>query len=135
MSDHSENVVRQYFSELDRGRGTPAHMCTDDFVFHVAGFALMDLAAAVEFGQIFFVGLPDLMHPLEHVIAQGDTVAFRCRYEGTHTAAFMGAPATGNAVSFQGIGFMRVASDKIAEFWVSPDRMTMMQQVGLLPSA
>jgi predicted ester cyclase len=31
-----------------------------------------------------------------------------------------------------GIGVMRVADGKIAEFWVSPDRMTLMQQIGAL---
>lgn len=25
MSDHSEHIVRRYFAELDRGRGTPVH--------------------------------------------------------------------------------------------------------------
>jgi hypothetical protein len=28
---------------------------------------------------------------------------------------------------------MRVADGKIAEFWVSPDRMSLMQQIGALP--
>jgi hypothetical protein len=32
-----------------------------------------------------------------------------------------------------GIGMMRVADGKVAEFWVSPDRMTLMQQIGALP--
>jgi hypothetical protein len=29
MSDHSESIVWQYFSDPDPGRGTPAHRCTD----------------------------------------------------------------------------------------------------------
>jgi len=29
---------------------------------------------------------------------------------------------------------MRVADRKIAEFWVSPDRMSLMQQIGALPA-
>jgi hypothetical protein len=28
-----------------------------------------------------------------------------------------------------GIGMMRVADGKVAEFWVSPDRMTLMHQI------
>jgi predicted ester cyclase len=134
MSEESKAVVRRYFEELDRGRAHPVSLCTDDFAFHVAGFPQMDLAASVEFAKIFFTGLPDLRHPLEEVISEGDTVAFRCRYEGTHTAELMGAAPTGNKVSFQGIGFMRVADGKVAEFFVSPDRMSLMQQIGLRPA-
>ena len=46
----------------------------------------------------------------------------------------MGAAPTRNKVSFQGIGFIRVADGKVAEFYVSPDRMSLMQQIGLLPT-
>jgi predicted ester cyclase len=130
MSEKSKAVVERYFAELDRGRATPVDMCTEDFVFHVAGFDAMTLEQAKEFGDVFFRGLPDLHHPLGDLIAEGDRVAFRCRYEGTHTEEFMGIPPTGNRVSFEGIAIMRVDGDRIAEFWVSPDRTTMMQQVG-----
>jgi predicted ester cyclase len=33
-----------------------------------------------------------------------------------------------------GVGVMRVSNGKVAEFWVSPDRMTLMQQIGALPA-
>lgn len=131
--EESKAVVRRYFHVLDAGRAHPVDMCTRDFKFHVAGFPTMELDACIQFAQIFFKGLPDLQHPLVELIAEGDKVAFRCRYEGTQTEDFMGARPTGAKVSFQGIGVMRVANGKVAEFWVSPDRMSMMQQVGLLP--
>jgi len=75
-----------------------------------------------------------LSHPLDELIAEGDKVAFRCRYEGTHTSDFMGVPASGQHISVVGVGVMRVADRKIAEFWVSPDRMSLMQQIGALPA-
>jgi predicted ester cyclase len=89
------------------------------------------LDATTKFAAMFFDALPDLSHPLDELIAEGDTVAFRCRYEGTHTGtAFMGVQASGRSVSMTGVGVMRVADGKVAEFWVSPDRMTLMQQIG-----
>jgi predicted ester cyclase len=133
-AEESKAVVRRYFEVLDQGRAQPVSMCTDDFTFYVAGFAPMNLASTIEFAKIFFEGLPDLRHPLEEVIAEGSTVAFRCRYEGTHTAEFMGAAPTGNKVSFHGIGLMRVVDGKVSEFYVSPDRVSMMQQIGLMPA-
>jgi predicted ester cyclase len=41
----------------------------------------MDLEATKQFAAIFFSGLPDLSHPLDELIAEGDKGAFRCRYE------------------------------------------------------
>ncbi len=46
----------------------------------------------------------------------------------------MGVPPSGRRVSAVGIGVMRVVDGKVAEFWVSPDRMTIMQQIGALPA-
>src|SRR5262249_21514479 len=99
----------------------------------------MDLRATATFGATFFDAMPDLTHPIDELIAEGNKVAFRCRYQGTHTGAdFMGVRASGKRISIAGVGVMRIAGDRVAEFWVSPDRMTLMQQIGALsatPSA
>jgi predicted ester cyclase len=134
MSDQNKRVVRRDFEELDRGRATPIDLCAAGFTFHVAGFPPMDLEATKRFAAMFFTGLPDLSHPLDELIAEGDRVAFRCRYEGTHTADFMGVPASGRHISVGGVGVMRIANGRVAEFWVSPDRMSLMQQIGALPA-
>ena len=134
MSKENKRVVRRYFEELDRRKGTPVDLCTDRFTFYVAGFPAMDLEATKQFAAMFFNALPDLSHPLGELIAEGDKVAFRCRYEGTHTGAeFMGIQASGRRISITGVGVMRVTNGQVAEFWVSPDRMTLMQQIGALP--
>jgi NAD(P)-dependent dehydrogenase (short-subunit alcohol dehydrogenase family) len=124
-------VVRRYFEELDRRRATPQDLCADGFTFHVAGFPAMDLHATATFGATFFDAMPDLTHPIDELIAEGNKVAFRCRYQGTHTGAdFMGVQASGKRISIAGVGVMRIAGGRIAEFWVSPDRMTLMEQIG-----
>jgi steroid delta-isomerase-like uncharacterized protein len=133
MSEQNTQLVRRYFEELDRGKAAPLHLCTPDFAFHVAGFPSMDVEATRQFAAMFYTALPDLTHPLEELIAEGDNVAFRGRYEGTHTGEFMGVPASGRRISVVGVGVFRVANGMIAEFWVSPDRMSLMQQMGVLP--
>ena len=133
MSEHNNQVVRRYFEELDHGKAHPAHICTPDFVFHAAGVPSMDVEATRQFAAMFYAAMSDLMHPVEELIAEGDKVAFRGSYVGTHTGAFMGVPPSGRRVSAVGIGVFRVANGKVAEFWVSPDRMSLMQQMGVLP--
>jgi predicted ester cyclase len=77
----------------------------------------MDLEATKQFAAMFFNALPDLSHPLDELIAEGEKVAFRCRYEGTHTGAeFMGVQASGRHISMIGIGVMRVTNGRVAEF-------------------
>lgn len=136
MSDETpKDVIRRYFEVLDANREHPVSMCTEDFRFHVMGYDEIGLMDSIPFAKTFFEGIPDLMHPLDEVIAEGNTVAFRCRYEGTHTREILGAAPTGNKISYHGIGFMRVRDGKIAEFIVSPDRVTFMQQLGVLPAS
>jgi len=45
----------------------------------------------------------------------------------------MNTTPAGGRISASGIGVMRIADGKIAELWISPDRMTLMQQLGVLP--
>jgi predicted ester cyclase len=135
MSEHSKQIVRRYFEELDRTKASPIDLIAPGFTFQAAGFPPMDLEATKEFTELFFSAFPDLKHPVDELIAEGDTVAFRCRYEGTHTGEdFMGVAATGRHFSAVGAGVVRVLDGKVAEFWVSPDRMTIMQQIGALPA-
>ena len=135
MSEKTKQVVRRYFEGLDRGKASPVDLIAPGFTFQAAGFPPMDLEGAEQFTQLFFSAFPDLTHPVDELIAEGDRVAFRCRYEGTHTGQdFMGVPASGRQFSAVGAGVVRVLTDKVAEFWVSPDRMSIMQQIGAPPT-
>ena len=135
MSDDNKRVVRRYFEELDRTKASPVELCAPDYTFQAAGFPPMNLEAAQQFTELFFSAFPDLTHPVDELIDEGDKVAFRCRYEGTHTGAdFMGVPASGRHFSAVGAGIVHVVDGKVAEFWVSPDRMTIMEQIGALPA-
>ena len=134
MSEENKNVLRRYFEELDRLGGAPVDMCTPDFTFQAAGLPAVDLEGSVEFSAMFYASFPDATHPLDELVAEGDRVAFRCRYEGTHTGAdYVGVPARGRRYSAAGCGIVRIADGKVAEFWVSPDRTSIMEQIGGSP--
>jgi predicted ester cyclase len=133
VSEQKKQVVRRYFEELDRAKASPVDLCAPGYTFQAARLPAMDLQGAEQFTKLFFSAFPDLAHPVDDLIAEGDKVASRCRYEGTHTGAdFMGVPASGRHFSAVGAGIVRVVDGKVAEFWVSPDRITIMQQIGAL---
>ena len=79
--------------------------------------------------QSMLEGFPDLRPDIEDIFAAGDKVAVRVRFHGTHQGPFQGIPPTHRTVSFTSIEIYRLEGDKIAEEWVSPDMMSLMQQI------
>jgi predicted ester cyclase len=71
---------------------------------------------------------------LEDIVAEGDRVVIRQTWSGTHQGEFMGVPPTGRTVSFGVIDILRVAGGKCQEHWGQMDTMSLMQQLGALPT-
>jgi predicted ester cyclase len=66
-------------------------------------------------------------------IAEGDKVASRFVFLGTHLGEFEGVAPTGKRVEFVGASIDRVAEGKIVESWVEVDMLGVMQQLGAVP--
>ena len=75
---------------------------------------------------------PDLHVTIEDLVAEGDKVAARRSYEGTHRGELLGIPATGKPVQMGGISIFRMALGKITEHWEQIDGLALMQQFGLV---
>ena len=50
---------------------------------------------------------PDIQHEIVDTVVQNDKTTVRWQGHGTHRAAFMGIPATGNAFEYSGITIFR----------------------------
>jgi len=88
------------------------------------------------FGQsitMFHDAFPDAQGTIGEMVAEGDTVAVRWTWSGTHQGEFMGMPATGNSFSIPVIDFLRVKDGKVVEHWGATDMGAMMAQLGLQP--
>ena len=77
---------------------------------------------------------PDLHVTNDDYVAEGDRVASRWSWQGTHKGELFGIPATGKQVTMTGISIMRVVDGKIAEVWSSSDQLSLMQQIGAAPT-
>jgi len=71
---------------------------------------------------------------IDDVITEGDKVAWRWTFHGTHTNALMGIPATGKQITFAGMVIDRIADSKIVERWAETDTLGMLQQLGAIPA-
>ena len=72
---------------------------------------------------------------VDEMLAEGDLVSVRGMIRGKHLGAGMGIPPTGKDVEFSIFITYRVADGKIVDHWMLTDNMTMMRQIGAVPSA
>jgi steroid delta-isomerase-like uncharacterized protein len=73
---------------------------------------------------------PDLKVEIEDIIAQGEKVAHRFMFQGTHREAFLGIPATGKTVSASGMQINLFSAGKCIEVWSVHDSYKLLSQIG-----
>jgi steroid delta-isomerase-like uncharacterized protein len=74
---------------------------------------------------------PDLHFAVEQVIGEDDMVLTRWTLTGTHSAEFLGIPATGRRISVQGMSLDRIADGMIVEGFDGWDNWGVRVQLGL----
>jgi hypothetical protein len=77
---------------------------------------------------------PDLHISIEDMIAEQDKVVTRERITGTHRGSYMGLPATGKQVAYNEITVSRFADGRIVEAWAVVDILSVMKQLGAIPT-
>jgi steroid delta-isomerase-like uncharacterized protein len=71
---------------------------------------------------------------IEDIIAEGDRVVVRWTNSARHVGNFLGIPPTGRSCAIAGIDIYRLEDGRLAEHWHVIDQLTMLQQLGLMPS-
>ena len=80
-------------------------------------------------------GFPDIVFSILEQIAEGDKVASRFEWAGTHKGEFLGVPATGRPVRVWGIVMDRLENGRIKDTRIIMDTFGLMIQLGALPSS
>jgi steroid delta-isomerase-like uncharacterized protein len=80
-------------------------------------------------------GFPDLVFAIQEQISEGDKVASRFEWTGTHKGTFLGIPATGKPVRVWGVVIDRLVEGRIKETRIIMDTMGLMMQLGVVPGA
>ena len=79
------------------------------------------------------VAFPDIHYTLEDLFAEGDHVAVRWTWEGTHTAPIRGFSARGARVKDTGMAIYELQGGKIIRVTLETDRLGFLQQIGVVP--
>lgn len=94
--------------------------------------APLDSESWTRFLAGFVEGFPDLRLTVEDAVAEGDLVAQRIHFEGTHTGEFQGLPPTHRKVRFSGLELNRFVDGRVVEHWFQLDSLTLLQELGLV---
>ncbi len=135
LQEQNKALAKRAFEELlSKGRFELAEqLYAKDFVNHGIRRDISleeDQAALKGWHQAF----PDISIVPEKLIGEGDLVAIYWIARGTNTGTGNGLPATGKKGELAGITIWRIVDGKIKEEWSAFDQLSMMQQLGLLPS-
>jgi predicted ester cyclase len=147
MEQANKAVARRYYEEIFNQGNLAAidELVAPDLVAHGPGVApRAEGTSSRDRLRQAVTGLrttwPDLHLTIEDEIAEGDKVAVRYTRRGTqkgewHSILFGTVPPTGKEVTFTGVTIFRLVNGKIAEIWLNPDELGMVQQLGLIPPA
>jgi predicted ester cyclase len=83
----------------------------------------------------FLVDVLQLRYEVHDVVADGDQVAIRATAHGVHNTDHLGVPATGRPYAMPAMHLFRAEGDRLAEHWGVRDELTVLQQVGAIPTA
>lgn len=77
---------------------------------------------------------PDIHYTIKDLVAEDDKVVAHWTWKGTQTGPFRNIPATGKAVSNEGIAVFVLKDGKIVSASTQTDRLGFLQGVGALPT-
>ena len=72
---------------------------------------------------------PDLAVQTDDILAEGDLVAVRATWTGTHRGEFLGLAPTDRRITFTGAVFWRLEGELLAERWAFIDRSELMRRL------
>lgn len=138
-TEQNKATVRRFYEEMltRHNLDVAGELFTADFVDHdmddPEGRASGIEGAKAEVGA-YIAAFPDMEVIVDDLFAEGDRVAVRSTLRGTHNGPLAGIPPTGKPVKAAALQTFRMVDGKIAEAWLSIDRLVMLQQIGALPA-
>lgn len=76
---------------------------------------------------------PVMHFNLLSLVAEGDLVAVRSEWTGTHSGEFMGIPSTGRTVVARNADFYQLRGGKMVAHWDVNDFLSVLAQIGGIP--
>lgn len=137
MADYKALAQRWFAEVMNEGNEDVIdEICAPNFVDHdpLPGTG-PDRDGIHEFVKQIRSAFPDLETTVDDMLVEGDEIAVRSTFRGTHEGDFMGIPATGKKVEVANYDFVRMENDQAVEHWGTIDSAALMEQLGAAPAA
>lgn len=133
VEEANKQVVQAVYDAIDaQDYERLAELIAEDFVGTSAGsLGSLDKDTSFELIRAWYSAFPDCEHVVEAMVAEGDRVAVRLTYNGTHQGEVGGIAATNRRISYEGVQIFTVVDGAIREMWVIEDGMSLMLQLGM----
>jgi steroid delta-isomerase-like uncharacterized protein len=137
-AEQNKAIVRQFFEAWNSRRPEAFdQLVASDVVRHcqaTPGLDVGSLDQLKEFLRLDTDVFPDSVQTVKQLVAEGDLVAVWTTYQGTQLGPMGPLPASGTRAQFDFGAMFRIKGGKIGEWWVTWDNMTVLRQLGHLPS-
>ncbi len=135
-AEDNKALVRRVVDEVQSGGNIDLidEICSSEFVNHSIPPGIPPDCEGLKILTAMFRGaFPDSYFTVEDMVAEGEKVATRKTFHGTHEGEFMGIPPSGRAVSMGLIDIVRISDGRVVEHWSMGDTLGLMQQLGVIP--
>jgi steroid delta-isomerase-like uncharacterized protein len=133
--EENMNVTHRFIDEVVNGKHPESveELTAPTYHLYFPGQPALDREGLLKMSAELRAGFSDFFVHLDEVVAMRDGVAFLMRMTGTHSGTFQGLAATGKKMEVPGQVFFRLKDGKITEDRPLFDRMTMLEQLGVVP--
>ncbi|MFH1196935.1 MAG: ester cyclase [bacterium] len=104
-----------------------------DFIEHQYGFIPPNVEGVKKAINNLHDSFPDFSLTVEDIISDGEKVWGRMTGRGTHKKQFGPIPPTNKKFEITVIDIMSFKDGKLIEHWGVPDRLALMEQLGMKP--
>ncbi len=137
QAEENKAVIRRFLEEVFKGGNLDLadELFAPDYVLHDPAVPeeVRGPEGIKQYVSMYRSAYPDTRFTVEDSIAEGDRVAYRWTFRGTHRGELMGIPPTDEQVTITGITIDRISGGKIEEEWNNFDRLGVLQQIGAAP--
>jgi steroid delta-isomerase-like uncharacterized protein len=136
MADYKQLAQRWFAEVMNEGNEAVIdELCAENLVDHdpLPGMGA-DRQGIHDFVKLVRSAFPDLETRIDDALVEGDRIAVRSTFTGTHHGEFLGIPATGKPVEVSNYDFVRFENDQAVEHWGTIDSAALMEQIGAVPA-
>ena len=135
--EETKAIVTRYLEEFwNNGRMEIADdIVAADYTDHRPVGETKGPAALKQFATAFRNAFPDLHFLVQDRFTEQEKAVARWTFNGTHKGELLGIAATGHKVTLQGTTILHLSGGRITETWVFWDRLSLLEQLGVAPSA